>query len=110
MKLHKDIYTEASANSNTLENLGPSSTMAGIFEGTIGHDIHPVDPRRGTEGSKGRDYHEHYELQPTDPQTNGPQLFYGLRYHTHIVKIGQVETFHDQVGYWLWEPRQIRCI
>ena len=47
---------------------------------------------------------ERYELQPIDPQTNGPQLFYGLRYHTHIVKPGEVETFHDQVGYWLWEP------
>jgi hypothetical protein len=47
---------------------------------------------------------ERYELQPIDPQTNGPQLFYGLRYHTHIIKPGEVETFHDQVGYWLWEP------
>ena len=47
---------------------------------------------------------EHYELPPIDPQTNGPQLFYGLRYHTHIVQPGEVETFHDQVGYWLWEP------
>jgi hypothetical protein len=49
-------------------------------------------------------YVEHYEAQPIDPQTNGPQLFYGLRYHTHIVQPGEVETFHDQVGYWLWEP------
>ena len=47
---------------------------------------------------------EHYELQPIDRQTNGPQLFYGLRYHTHITKPGESETFHDQVGYWLWEP------
>jgi hypothetical protein len=47
---------------------------------------------------------ERYELQPIDAQTNGPQLFYGLRYHTHIVKPGEVEAFHDQVGYWLWEP------
>ena len=47
---------------------------------------------------------EHVELQPIDAQTNGPQLFYGLRYHTRIVKPGEVETFHDQVGYWLWEP------
>ena len=39
-----------------------------------------------------------------DPQTNGPQLFYGLRYHQHIVKPGEVETYHDQVGYCLWEP------
>ena len=31
--------------------------------------------------------------------------FYGLRYHIHIVKPGEVETFHDQVGYWLWEAQ-----
>ena len=47
---------------------------------------------------------ERTQLQPIDPQTNGPQLLYGLRYHVHIVKPGEVETFHDQVGYWLWEP------
>ena len=49
-------------------------------------------------------YIERVELQPIDAQTNGPQLFYGLRYHTHIVQPDEVETFHDQVGYWLWEP------
>jgi hypothetical protein len=43
-------------------------------------------------------------MQPIDPQTNGPQLFYGLRYHLHITKPDQVKTYHDQVGYWLWEP------
>lgn len=47
---------------------------------------------------------EEYQAQPIDFQTNGPQLFYGLRYHTHIVQPGEVATFHDQVGYWLWEP------
>jgi hypothetical protein len=57
-----------------------------------------------SDGDEHNDFVERYELQPTDPQTNGPQLFYGLRYHTHIVKPGEVETFHDQVGYWLWEP------
>ncbi len=73
--------------------------MAGIWEGTAGIDQHPF-----SEGSEQDTYIERYELQPIDPQTNGPQLFYGLRYHTHIVKPGEVETFHDQVGYWLWEP------
>jgi hypothetical protein len=47
---------------------------------------------------------ERIELQPIDPQTNGPQLLYGLRYHTHVTKPDQVKTYHDQVGYWLWEP------
>jgi hypothetical protein len=94
-----DIYTEPVADPDTLANLGPLAPMAGVWEGAGGADEHPV-----AEGT-GRDaFVERYELQPIDPQTNGPQLFYGLRYHTHIVKPGEVETFHDQVGYWLWEP------
>ena len=60
-------------------------------------------PRRRGHPKRTR-YVERYELQPIDPQTNGPQYFYGLRYHTHITKPGEVETFHDQVGYWLWNP------
>jgi hypothetical protein len=43
-------------------------------------------------------------MDPIDPQTNGPQLFYGLRYHIHINTPQEDITFHDQVGYWLWEP------
>ena len=73
--------------------------MAGIWRSATGIDVHPV-----AEGSKTQPFVDRIELQPIDPQTNGPQLFYGLRYHQHIVKPGEVETFHDQVGYWLWEP------
>ena len=43
-------------------------------------------------------------MQPIDPQANGPQLLYGLRYHVHINTAEEAITFHDQVGYWLWEP------
>ena len=93
-----DIYTETEGSNDTLANLGPLTAMAGVFEGT-GHDQHPA-----AWGIEENAFFEHYELQPIDRQTNGPQLFYGLRYHTHIVKPGEVETFHDQVGYWLWEP------
>jgi hypothetical protein len=42
-------------------------------------------------------------MQPIDPQANGPQLFYGLRYYVHINTAQEDITFHDQVGYWLWE-------
>ena len=94
-----DIYTEPEADPDTLSNLGPLKPMAGTWEGSKGRDAHPA-----AEGSEDDDYVERYDLQPIDPQTNGPQLFYGLRYHTHIVKPGDIETFHDQVGYWLWEP------
>jgi hypothetical protein len=95
----KDLFTEPDVDPDTLANLGPLAAMAGIWEGTRGSDDHPV-----AEGTENDAYVEHYELQPIDGQTNGPQLLYGLRYHIHIVKPGEVQTFHDQVGYWLWEP------
>jgi hypothetical protein len=95
-----DIYTEpGEVDHDTLANLGPLRAMAGVWESNGGNDEHPV-----AEGTEENRYYEHLELQPIDPQTNGPQLFYGLRYHTHIVKAGEIEMFHDQVGYWLWEP------
>ena len=104
-----DIYTEADGNVDTLANLGPLRALAGTWTSTDGADVHPVGPGSDVtgpvvDGDEHNRFVERYELQPIDPQTNGPQLFYGLRYHTHIVKPGEVETFHDQVGYWLWEP------
>ena len=104
-----DIYTEADGSDDTLANLGPLRPLAGVWTSAVGVDVHPVGPGSDITGAvDDGDAHnvfvERYELQPIDPQTNGPQLFYGLRYHTHIVRRGEVETFHDQVGYWLWEP------
>ena len=94
-----DFFTEPEGDPDTLANLGPLRSMAGIFEGRVGADTHPV-----VEGTEDEGFTERYELQPIDFQTNGPQLFYGLRYHTHIDSPTEVGTFHDQVGYWLWEP------
>ena len=93
-----DIYTEPDADVHTLANLGPLSHLAGMWKGT-GNDVHPSAEVTGSDL-----FEETYDLEPIDPQTNGPQLLYGLRYHTHLVKPGEIKTFHDQVGYWLWEP------
>ena len=96
----EDIYTEPSdVDVDTLKNLGPLRGMAGTWEGRRGIDVNPKP-----EGPRKQVYVERIDLQPIDPQANGPQLYYGLRYHTHIVKPEEVETYHDQVGYWLWEP------
>ncbi len=73
--------------------------MAGVWQGAQGMDR---KPKAG--GPKLQAFVGRVELQPIDPQTNGPQLLYGLRYHSHITKPDQVKTYHDQVGYWLWEP------
>lgn len=95
----QDIYTEPTSDPNTLANLGPLAAMAGTWVGERGMDVNPK-----ADGPERQAFIERIELQPIDAQPNGPQLFYGLRYHTRIVKPGEVETFHDQVGYWLWEP------
>ncbi len=95
-----DIFTEpANVDDDTLANLGPLRRLAGIWEGKKGVDLNPK-----AEGPERREFTERIELQPIDPQANGPQLFYGLRYHTRILATDEDTTFHDQVGYWLWEP------
>jgi hypothetical protein len=94
----EDIYTEAEPDPYTLANLGPLAGLAGIWTSAAGQDVAPK-----AEGPETSAYIEHAEFQPIDAQTNGPQIFYGLRYHVRIVKPDEVESFHDQVGYWLWE-------
>jgi hypothetical protein len=95
----KDIYTEPEPDPDTLANLGPLAPMAGVWIGERGVDINPK-----ADGPQKRVFIERIDMQPIDAQTNGPQLLYGLRYHIRIVEPDKVETFHDQVGYWLWEP------
>jgi hypothetical protein len=95
-----DIYAEpAGITLNTLASLGPLAPMAGIWESQRGVDVAPK-----ASGPRTQAFVERIELQPVDPGNNGPQLLYGLRYHTRMTKPGEVGTYHDQVGYWLWEP------
>jgi hypothetical protein len=95
-----DIFTEpGDVSPDTLANLGPLRGLAGVWEGRKGVDLNPK-----AAGPERREYIERIDMQPIDAQANGPQLFYGLRYHVHILATDEEPTFHDQVGYWLWEP------
>jgi hypothetical protein len=96
----EDIFTEPdSVDPDTLANLGPLRRLAGVWESAKGVDVNPK-----ADGPERRQYIERIEMQPIDPQANGPQLFYGLRYHVHINTPEELIAFHDQVGHWLWEP------
>jgi hypothetical protein len=96
----RDIFTEQeNVDPNTLANLGPLRRLAGRWQATKGIDVNPK-----ADGPERRVFIEHIDLQPVDPQSNGPQTLYGLRYHIHINTADEDITFHEQVGYWLWEP------
>ena len=99
MDIPEDIFTEQDADPDTLAHLGPLRRLAGTWEGKRGVDINPKE-----DGPEQRDYIERIVMQPIDAQSNGPQLLYGLRYHIHINTPEEEITFHDQTGYWLWEP------
>ena len=95
-----DIFTEkADVDPDTLANLGPLLPLAGTWRAKKGADVAPKP-----DGPERREFIEHITFEPIDPQSNGPQLLYGLRYHIHITTVEEDITFHDQVGYWLWEP------
>ena len=98
-KFPKQLFDEPTPDPHTLDNLGPLRPLAGIWENDQGEDVKPT-----ADGAEEQRYIERIEIQPIDPQTNGPQLFYGMRYHTRIVKPGEVDMYHEQVGFWLWEP------
>jgi hypothetical protein len=96
----EDIYTEPEDISpDTLANLGPLRRLAGVWESDQGVDVSPK-----AHGPDRRVFREHIRMEPIDPQPNGPQLLYGLRYHIHVNTAEELTTFHDQIGYWLWEP------
>jgi hypothetical protein len=95
----EDIFTEPDVDPDTLANLGPLRRLAGVWESAKGVDLNPK-----ADGPERRQYIERIDMQPIDAQTNGPQLFYGLRYHIHINTPEEAITFHDQTGHWLWEP------
>jgi hypothetical protein len=99
MDIPADIFTEPdNVDPDTLARLGPLRRLAGVWEGRKGVDVNPK-----ADGPEQREYYERIEMQPIDPQANGPQLFYGLRYHQSVHTPEEDIAFHDQVGYWLWE-------
>ena len=94
-----DIYTEPSdVDPDTLANLGPLRRLAGIGKARTASTSTPRRTGRSAAPSRAdRDAADR-------PAGQRPAAFYGLRYHVHINTAEEDITFHDQVGYWLWEP------
>ena len=83
-----------------LDELGPLQALAGTFKGNIGDDVAPSDDR-GVENNK---FHEVIAFTHILPAVNHEQTLYGLRYHQQIFRHNEEFPFHDQVGFWHWDP------
>ncbi len=91
-----------------IANLGPLGALAGIWEGDKGDDTAPSDDR----GTEKNIFRERITFLPILPVNNHEQALFGLRYSTIATRIGEVEPFHEESGYWLWDPGEkqvLRC-
>ena len=92
-----------------IANLGPLAPLAGIWEGNKGDDIAPDENPKEIENNK---YREHLVLEPFGPVDNHAQTLYGLRYSTTAWRLDGEDPFHEELGYWLWDPTEkqvLRC-
>lgn len=95
-------------NPEDIENLGPLGSLAGVWEGTRGSDVAPSDDR----GVEVNEYRERLVLEPIGRVDNHEQTLYGLRYATTAWRLSEEAPFHEEVGYWLWDPaaeQVMRC-
>ena len=103
-----DIFAKPDPiDTDIVANLGPLAVLAGHWVGDQGIDRSP-----GAEGPVETAYREQATFEPVGPVVNGPQVLYGLRYTTVAWPQGEEDPFHEEVGYWLWDPaasQVMRC-
>jgi hypothetical protein len=95
-------------NLEVVRNLGPLAPLVGVWEGDKGDDTAPSDDRN-VEHNK---YRERIHFEVISQVHNHEQSLWGLRYSTKAWRLGEAEPFHEEVGYWLWDPaakQVLRC-
>jgi hypothetical protein len=92
--------------------LGPLGPLLGIWEGEVGNDIAPSDKPANNRQAVTSKYRERMTFEPTGRVDNHEQKLYGLRYATKAWRIGSPDPFHEELGYWMYEPATglvLRC-
>lgn len=92
----------------TQNDFGPLADLVGVWEGDKGDDIAPSDDR-GTENNK---YRERMTFETAGLVQNHEQNLHVLRYSTRAWRLGEADSFHEELGYWSWEPKTkeiLRC-
>ncbi len=86
-------------------HLGPLATLLGTWEGEKGTDLAPSDKADATNRQLATSkYRERMIFEPTGRVDNHEQSIYGLRYSKKAWRIGCEDGFHEEVGYWMWDP------
>jgi hypothetical protein len=93
-------------DADVINNLGPLTRLIGSWEGAAGMDIAP-----SPKGPVETPFRERRKYEPFGPVINGSQVLYGLRYSSVMWPDQSVDPFHEETGYWLWDPRaqQVFC-
>jgi hypothetical protein len=81
-------------------NYGPLAALVGTWSGDKGVDRAP-EP----DGEERNPYYETLIFEAAGDVTNAEQQTLSVvRYHQVVSRKSNDEVFHDQVGYWLWDP------
>jgi len=81
-------------------NYGPLAVLIGVWEGDKGVDRAP-EPN----AEERSPYYETIIFEAAGDVTNAEeQTLSVVRYHQVVSRKSNDEVFHDQVGYWLWDP------
>ena len=92
-----------------VKNLGPLAALAGTWEGSKGDDTAPADDPTETEKNY---FRERMTFVPFGPVNNHAQTLYGLKYSTIAYRLSESDSFHEEVGYWMWDAaasQVVRC-
>src|SRR5690606_34626176 len=89
---------------------GPLKYLIGTWKGDKGMDIAPEKPDAKAAAKKAlpkeeSPFYETIIIEPYRDVTNAEeQILVALRYHQFVFRKSNNEHFHDEVGYWLWNP------
>ncbi len=79
---------------------GPLARLVGIWKGAEGMDVAP-EP----DADERSPYYETLTFEAAGDVTNAEeQTLVIVRYHQVVTRKSNDEVFHDQIGYWLWDP------
>jgi len=79
---------------------GPLTPLIGVWEGDQGMDIAP-EP----DGTEENPYYETLTFEAGGDVSNAESETLAIvRYHQVVSRKSNDEVFHDQIGYWTWDP------